>query len=164
MSDSCSRQETDPALNCSGKRRGEIAEAAFMRKALSLGFGVAKPWGDDERYDFIVTRGRFFWRVQVKSFWKLKNAYRVMTSSSRDRLYTPDLIDFLVIYLAAEELWYVIPASIGLHYALYLAPRSRRSKYLQYVEAWHLFDSCPQWFACHNSLHENAGEPPQVSR
>ena len=28
------------------KRRGEIAELAFMRKAISLGFGVAKPWGD----------------------------------------------------------------------------------------------------------------------
>jgi len=26
------------------KRRGEIAEAAFLAKASSLGFGVAKPW------------------------------------------------------------------------------------------------------------------------
>jgi len=135
-----------------------------MRKALSLGFGVAKPWGDDERYDFIIARGRFFWRIQVKSFWKIKNVYRVMTSSSRDRLYTPELIDFLVIYLVAEELWYVIPAGIGLHGSLYLAPRSRRSKYLQYIEAWHLFDSCPQWSACHSLQSETATESPQRSR
>ena len=39
------------------KRRGEIAEAAFLAKAASLGFGVAKPWGDSERYDFIIDSG-----------------------------------------------------------------------------------------------------------
>jgi hypothetical protein len=31
------------------KRKGEAAELAFMLKAVSLGFGVAKPWGDSER-------------------------------------------------------------------------------------------------------------------
>src|SRR5579864_7341802 len=36
------------------KRRGELAELAFTLKAASLGFGVAKPYGDSERYDFIV--------------------------------------------------------------------------------------------------------------
>ena len=30
------------------KRRGEIAELAFLLKAISLGFGVAKPWGDSD--------------------------------------------------------------------------------------------------------------------
>src|SRR3989475_9495913 len=38
--------------NC--KRKGELSEAAFLLKAASLGFGVAKPWGDRERYDFIL--------------------------------------------------------------------------------------------------------------
>ncbi|HKH99655.1 MAG TPA: hypothetical protein VJ999_11145 [Candidatus Sulfotelmatobacter sp.] len=36
------------------KRRGELAELAFTYKAASLGFGVAKPHGDSERYDFIL--------------------------------------------------------------------------------------------------------------
>ena len=36
------------------KRRGELAEIAFTLKAASLGFGVAKPYGDSERYDFIL--------------------------------------------------------------------------------------------------------------
>ena len=31
------------------KRRGELSELAFFYKAASLGFGVAKPWGDSER-------------------------------------------------------------------------------------------------------------------
>ena len=36
------------------KRTGEFSEAAFLTKATGLGFRVAKPWGDSERYDFIV--------------------------------------------------------------------------------------------------------------
>src|SRR5438132_4870328 len=49
------------------KKKGEAAELAFMLKAVSLGFGVAKPWGNGERYDFILDTGTRLWRVQVKS-------------------------------------------------------------------------------------------------
>src|SRR3984957_10755817 len=44
------------------KRRGELSELAFFYKAASLGFGVAKPWGDSERYDFILDSGQRLWR------------------------------------------------------------------------------------------------------
>jgi len=40
------------------KRTGERSEAAFLYKASQLGFGVAKPWGDSERHDFILDNGR----------------------------------------------------------------------------------------------------------
>jgi hypothetical protein len=36
------------------KRRGELAELAFTLKAANLGFGVARPYGDSERYDAII--------------------------------------------------------------------------------------------------------------
>jgi hypothetical protein len=36
------------------KRRGELAELAFTLKAASLGFSVSKPYGDSDRYDFIL--------------------------------------------------------------------------------------------------------------
>ena len=49
------------------KRKGELSELAFAYKAVSMGFGVSKPYGDSERFDFIVTSGRRVWRVQVKS-------------------------------------------------------------------------------------------------
>ena len=49
------------------KRLGEMAEAEFLAKASGMGFGVAKPWGDSEPYDFILAvRGRL-WKVQVKA-------------------------------------------------------------------------------------------------
>src|SRR6202795_740539 len=50
-----------------GKRRGEMGEAAFLAKVSALGFGVAKTWGDSDRYDFVVDGGAGLWRVQVKS-------------------------------------------------------------------------------------------------
>lgn len=42
------------------KHRGELAELAFMRRAAALGFAVAKPWGDCDRYDVIVRLGKVF--------------------------------------------------------------------------------------------------------
>jgi hypothetical protein len=46
---------TFPSNN--SKRRGELAELSFMYKAASLGFGVAKPYGDSCRDDFILDSG-----------------------------------------------------------------------------------------------------------
>src|SRR5258708_5708099 len=59
------------------KRRGEISELAFALAAARHGFGIAKPFGDSERYDTILAlsysgpsppqaRPRII-RVQVKS-------------------------------------------------------------------------------------------------
>ena len=51
----------------SAKRRGELVEVAFLHKAVSLGFGVAKPYGDSESYDFILDAAQsgasHLWRV-----------------------------------------------------------------------------------------------------
>ena len=48
------------------KRMGEAVEAAFLAKVCKLRIPVCKPWGDSERYDFVVDWGKGFWRVQVK--------------------------------------------------------------------------------------------------
>src|SRR5438094_9985138 len=49
------------------KRAGEISEAAFVLRAHSLGFLVAKPWGDSEKYDFVLDAGSKLWRVPLKT-------------------------------------------------------------------------------------------------
>src|SRR5437867_11060603 len=48
------------------KRTGELSEAAFLLKAKTLGFGVSRPWGDSERYDFVLDSGQRLWRAQIK--------------------------------------------------------------------------------------------------
>jgi hypothetical protein len=81
------------------KRRGEVAEAAFLHKAASLGFSVAKPWGESDRYDFIVETGGRFLRVQVKSAYSA-GEHGGYTFHAHGNLptdvYTSQDIDFLV--------------------------------------------------------------------
>ena len=82
------------------KQRGELAEMGFMFKAAGLGFGVAKPWGDSERYDYILDSGKRLWRVQVKSTYAERgHSYRVHAcadTAGKKRPYTAKQIDFLV--------------------------------------------------------------------
>jgi hypothetical protein len=118
------------------KRRGEVAELAFMLRATSLGFGVAKPWGDSDHYDFIVTTGQLFWRVQVKSTWS-PQCYQVNARVSSGVAYAPGEIDFLVAYIVSRDIWYVIPPpALGSRKSVHLYPFSRRSPYEKYREAW----------------------------
>jgi hypothetical protein len=118
------------------KRRGEVAELAFMLRATSLGFGVAKPWGDSDRYDFIVTAGQLFWRVQVKSTWSTK-CYHVSSRGSRGVVYAYGEIDFLVAYIVSRDIWYVIPAAVVTsHSGLRFFPFSQKSINEKYREAW----------------------------
>jgi hypothetical protein len=122
----------------SHRRHGEVAEAKFLAKASSLGFGVARPWGD-ERYDFILDSGYRFSRVQVKSTrGRAPGAYMIMVASNRLAPYDHTEIDFLVAYLVPEDMWYVIPVKLlkG-RQTLYFYPRGRRkSKWEKFREGW----------------------------
>jgi hypothetical protein len=95
------------------KQRGELAEMGFMFKAAGLGFGVAKPCGDSERYDFILDSGKRLWRVQVKSTYVARaHSYAINAiggSSHNKKSYTAEQIDMLVAYIVAEDAWYVVP-------------------------------------------------------
>jgi len=120
------------------KARGEAAEAAFLAKAASFGFGVAKPWGDSERYDFILDSGHHFWRVQIKSTERCaESRYQVKTSGWR-AAYTVHDIDFLIAYLTPENLWYVVPiAVIASRQHLRFYPHGGEKAQLEkYREAW----------------------------
>ena len=130
------------SVKLDGKHRGELAELAFMRKAATLGFAVAKPWGDCDRYDVIVRTGKVFWRVQIKSVLAKRPArghYRVKTTGNSNNPYSADEIDFLVAYIFPEDTWYVFPVAIVENRkCLCIKPGSKRSPYGQYREAWRL--------------------------
>ncbi len=95
------------------KRRGELSELAFTYKAARMGFGVAKPYGDSERYDFILDSGSKLWRVQIKSTTTLLNG-RYHVNSHRRACgivlpYSPAEVDILVAYIIPEDTWYLLP-------------------------------------------------------
>jgi hypothetical protein len=128
------------------KQRGESAEIAFLYKASNLGFGVAKPYGDSDRYDFILSWDERLWRVQVKSTTHIcGRGYKISAhrTSKRERVaYTPKEIDILVAYIVPREIYYVIPVAAvqGLK-ALCLYPSGTKKsagRFEQYREAWHL--------------------------
>jgi hypothetical protein len=130
------------------KRLGELAELAFTCKAANLGFGVAKPYGDSERFDFILSWNRRLWRVQVKS---TRTAHRGVYEIGAHGcwggvdVYTKDEIDFIAAYVVPEDIWYLIPIEatrgrkrLCLHPNV---PRRPCYKYEQYREAWGLLKS-----------------------
>jgi hypothetical protein len=138
------------------KQRGELAEIAFLHKAAAFGFGVAKPYGDSERYDFILDSGERLWRVQVKSVSTTYafgggRGYRTASCHSRgsckDLPYTADEIDFFVVYIVPLDIWYVIPVSLVtpvLGICFYpTGCRSDGGRFEPYREAWHLMAPGP---------------------
>ncbi len=127
------------------KAHGEAAEAAFLAKASALGFAVAKPWGESERYDFVVDSGRALWRVQVKSTSRFDGSRYIVKSRGCRTSYTADQIDFIAAYIVPEGAWYVVPISIAAgHSQIYFTPGgSRHSSHEIYREAWCQL-SCPR--------------------
>ena len=132
------------------KCRGELSEHAFVYKAASLGFGVAKPYSEGERFDFILIsrgwpEGDKLWRIQVKSTRAfLGDLYRVMAqrrSAGRWVTYLPTEIDFIVAHVVPEDSWFVIPIrSVPGRMNLLFSPKAKpqKGKLDQYREAWDL--------------------------
>jgi hypothetical protein len=132
------------------KRRGELAELAFMHKGISLGFGVTKPWGDSDRYDFIVDAAGRLSRVQVRSTaYQSDRGYSVHTYvyikhemialSARN-------IDFVIAYIVPLDLWYVVPvAGFAGRKNLWFYPHGSKkgSRFEIYREAWRLLAPKP---------------------
>jgi hypothetical protein len=129
------------------KRLGEAAEAAFLARAIQLGFSVSLPWGDSNRYDSVVELNHGLLRVQVKSATLYaETRYRVKTTGANGKVYTSKEIDFFVGYVVPENIWYIIPIqAIGRRKGVRFYPHTRRQSramFEKYREAWCLLDSC----------------------
>ena len=130
------------------KRAGEFSEAAFLLKASSLGFGVAKPWGDSERYDFILDNGRRLIRVQIKATDCLRaGAYETRATYTVGKgraVYSPTDIDFLVAHIVPLDTWYVLPVHACIPAPMlrfYPHRHAKRMRLEEYKEAWRLIRS-----------------------
>jgi hypothetical protein len=123
------------------KQRGEMAEAAFVAKAASLGLCLSKPWGESSRYDLIVDNGKRLLRVQVKSAHRAGEygGYTFHAHGNTTRAYGANEIDVLVAYVVPVNAWYVFPVGEFRKYkSMKLFPVSRRrsSKFEKFREAW----------------------------
>jgi hypothetical protein len=115
------------------KRSGEISQAAFLLKASTMGFNLALPWGDSERWDFVVW-GRDqqrVTRVQVKGTGRLYlGGYEVQPVHSTRRggkkRYTKKEIDVIAAHVQPVDAWYLIPIeAVGRAKSLRLYPEGK---------------------------------------
>lgn len=139
--DETEEEERAWAESVTAKRRGEVAEAAFVAKAARMGFAVAKPWGDSDRYDFIVDTGDRLRRVQVKSAFRPgeDGGYSFHAHGHTMRAYGADEIDALVAYVVPENAWYVFPVRLIQKLRsmkLFPGSRRKRSRFERFREAW----------------------------
>jgi hypothetical protein len=115
-------------------------------KAESLYFRVAKPWSQNNRYDFVLDSGKRLYRMQLKCTASIDcRAYQIKPQRTaygkKRKEYTPDEIDFLVGYIVPRDVWYVIPVAALKGVKLlrfYPDIACRCPKWESYREAWHL--------------------------
>jgi PD-(D/E)XK endonuclease len=133
------------------KRTGERSEAAFLYQATQRSFGICKPWGDSERYDFILDNRPkpevHLFRVQVKCTDSLRaGAYetRATCTTGKGRaVYTKRDIDFVAAHVVELNIWYIIPVEVCTPQPMlrfYPHRKAKKMRLEQYREAWHLLD------------------------
>jgi hypothetical protein len=127
------------------KLTGERSEAAFLARAADMGFGVAKPWGDSRRYDFILDNGECLHRVQVKCTESIRaRAYETRatyTTGKGRAVYTKKDIDFIAGHVVPLDLWYIIPVEVCTPAPMLRFYPHRTAKIMRlepYREAWKL--------------------------
>jgi hypothetical protein len=132
------------------KRSGELSQAAFLLKAASKGYGLAAPWGDSEKYDFIVSvnGGERLVRVQVKATGRRNGGgYDVQpvysTREEGKKRYTAKEIDVLAAHVQGVDAWYLLPVGViteeknlRLYPEVEARLRARHAKWEEYREAW----------------------------
>ena len=130
------------------KDRGDLAEMQFMVAVSSRGLVVAKPYGDNEKYDLIVDAGwRRLWRVQVKSTAARHHrgfAVRASWRTSHHQIsYKPSQVDFIAVTIVGEGIWYLIPVRalagrLTIHLYPFGSRRGSRNGFEKYRGAWDL--------------------------
>src|ERR1051325_2878221 len=134
-------------------RHGEVGELAFVLKATSLGLNPSRPYGARLPYDFLLDCGSRVLRIQVKSVFTNRsghqNRFHVNVCQSQRTgsvAYKVADIDFIVVYVAPYDTWYVLPVKVLLGRKainVYPAGKTRKNAglYEKYREAWDLLRS-----------------------
>jgi hypothetical protein len=133
------------------KRTGERSEAAFLYQASQRRFAISKPWGDSERYDFILDNRPqptvHLFRIQIKCTDCLRaDAYETRAtyeSGHRHVPYTKRDIDFIAAHVVPLNIWYIIPVEVCTPQPMlrfYPHRTAKKMRLENYREAWSLLD------------------------
>lgn len=130
----------------STKLRGELTELLFYYLATKLGFVLSKPFGDSQRYDFVLDNGKRLFRIQVKCTTHLveNNLYHLNAHrrvNGKAIAYTLEEIDFFAAYVIPDDSWFILPLQnvLGCTSLMFRKKGDRKPHvYDRYREAWEL--------------------------
>ena len=124
---------------------GDISEAFFIGEAIKNKFIVSKPFGNAEKYDFVLDFKNKLIRVQVKTanfFDKKCIGGRYMANIFSGKFhsakkYNKKDVDYICLYVPATADWYIIPTNKldSLHISVY-PHRNSNAKYEKFKNAW----------------------------
>jgi hypothetical protein len=145
------RSRPDDPNRPNTKRTGERSEAAFLYQATQRRFAICKPWGDSERYDFILDNRPqptvHLFRIQIKCTDCLRaGAYETRatyTTGNTRAVYTKRDIDFIAAHVVPLNIWYIIPVEVCTPAPMlrfYPHRKAKKMRLEKYREAWHLLD------------------------
>jgi PD-(D/E)XK nuclease superfamily protein len=134
------------------KQRGDIAEQAAVLEALTRGWGVLRPLGDNLPYDLVFDVGGQFVKVQVKHAWFDDPSQNYVVDNRRTKTnrrqmvrqdYKPSDFDFALVYLPEKNIFYVYPVEVFISFGseIHMVEadrRQRRPRSSAYRDALHL--------------------------
>ena len=93
---------------------GLYGEQLFIAECIKRNIFLNRPIIDSKGYDFLIDTPSKFTKVQVKSVYNKmpsRNSYKVNLNKGCDnkKEYTSNCFDVLVIYVAPENYWLIIP-------------------------------------------------------
>jgi hypothetical protein len=97
------------------KRKGDASEAAVLAALVQVGYHVAIPFGENQRYDLIIEKDGVLSRVQVKSGRLRKGAILFNCYSSHAHRSGPSCrsyigeIEYIAVYCPDVDKVYLVP-------------------------------------------------------
>lgn len=114
------------------KRRSQIAEVLFLKKAIELGYEAKWMPGNCKNYDVILERhGMRPMFVQVKHALAQRhrcNSYEIRNGTGTNNIYSPTAYDVLAVYLWDRDEWVLYKrAELGPRSRTTYTPREKRT-------------------------------------
>jgi|ERR1700683_135827 hypothetical protein len=123
--------------------QGYLTQYKLIPVLAEQGYKLSLPCDPMNEYDLLVDNREKIYRVQVKSCnVKKRNRYRadIAQGCGRNKRPYPDgSIDFFIIYVPIQNVWYVIPQrKVSGQKWVSLYPHDARGKYDEYRNSWSL--------------------------
>lgn len=124
---------------------GKAGELMVAAQCARRGYIPALPYEEDIPFDLVAIKADRALKIQVKSCASLnkrRDRYEIKSSTGSRNAYSPDDVDFLIVWLEPENCYYIIPVYdiLGVSRINLTPHRASRGRFEQYKNKWELLD------------------------